>query len=243
MSSCPECGAEVSYAVEEARVLTGTCDSCHKVTTLLQGTVPLGTGGASEASEGGVPATAEGLECSECGGGLTVEATSDGSLEVRCAECETVAKFVPEGAKPEITDERPPRREFRDRGDRGGDRGGDRQRGGAPNSRPCRQCGAPLTFTTDENGQLTGECSSCGNRFTLPPRRDNFSGGGRSGPPRYGGRSSGGYSRGGSGGGGGRGWSSGGSGYRGGARTDRRREGSRDSDDDERPRRRRPRAE
>jgi DNA-directed RNA polymerase subunit M/transcription elongation factor TFIIS len=234
MSSCPECGADVTYSVEEARVLTGTCDSCHKVTTLLQGTVPLGTGAPSDASaaEGGAPATAEGLECSECGSALTVEASSDGSLEVRCAECETVARFVPEGAKSGAREERPPRREFRDRDDR--------PRGGAPNSRPCRQCGAPLTFTTDENGQLTGECSSCGNRFTLPPRRDNFSGGGRSGPSRYGGRSSGGYNR------GGRGWSSGGSGYRGGGsggRPDRRRDASRDSDDDERPRRRRPRPE
>jgi DNA-directed RNA polymerase subunit M/transcription elongation factor TFIIS len=236
MSSCPECGAEVTYSVEEARVLTGTCDSCHKVTTLLQGTVPLGTGVPSdaEAPEGGAPATAEGLECSECGSALTVEASADGSLEVRCAECETVARFVPEGAKSTSPDERPARREFRDRGDR--------PRGGAPNSRPCRQCGAPLTFTTDENGQLTGECSSCGNRFTLPPRRDNFSGGGSRGPPRYGGRSSGGYNRGGSGGG--RGWSSGGSGYRGGGRSsDRRRDSGRDSDDEDRPRRRRPRAE
>jgi len=240
MSSCPECGSEVNYSVEEARVLTGTCDSCHKVTTLLQGTVPLGTGAPTDAarSEDAVAATAEGLECSECGSTLTVEASTDGSLEVRCAECETVARFVPESAKSEgreERDDRPPRREFRDRG-------ADRPRGGAPNSRPCRQCGAPLTFTTDENGQLTGECSSCGNRFTLPPRRDNFSGGGgRSGPSRYGGRSSGGYNRG--GGSGGRGWSSGGSGYRGGGRPDRRRYGDRDGDDDERPRRRRPRAE
>lgn len=228
MSSCPECGAEVAYSVEEARVLTGTCDACHKVTTLLQGTVPLGTGSGSGATGESAPATAEGLECSECGSALTVEASTDGSLEVRCPECETVARFVPEGAKTEDRDDRPPRREFRDRGDR--------PRGGAPNSRPCRQCGAPLTFTTDENGQLTGECSSCGNRFTLPPRRDRFSGGGRSGPPRYGGRSSGGYNR-----GGGRGWSSGGSGYRGGGRSDRRRDA--DSDDDDRPRRRRPRPE
>jgi DNA-directed RNA polymerase subunit M/transcription elongation factor TFIIS len=234
MSSCPECGAAVSYSVEEARVLTGTCDACHKVTTLLQGTVPLGTGAPTDdsASEGGAPATAEGLECSECGSALTVEASSDGSLEVRCAECETVARFVPEGAKMDNREERPVRREFRARNDR--------PRGGAPNSRPCRQCGAPLTFTTDENGQLTGECSSCGNRFTLPPRRDNFSGGGRGGPSRYGGRSSGGFNR------GGRGWSSGGSGYRGGGsggRPYRSRDTGRDSDEDERPRRRRPRPE
>ncbi len=234
MSSCPECGADVAYSIEEARVLTGTCEACHKVTTLLQGTVPLGTGAApaSEASEDGGAAAVEGLECSECGSALTVEASSDGSLEVRCAECESVARFVPEGARSEGREERAPRREFRERGDR--------PRAGAPNSRPCRQCGAPLTFTTDENGQLIGECSSCGNRFTLPPRRDNFAGGGRGGPSRYGGRSSGGYGRGGEG----RSWSSGRSGYRGSGRFGRRREGGRDSDeDDDRPKRRRPRSD
>jgi LSD1 subclass zinc finger protein len=233
MSSCPECGAEVEYSVEEARVLTGTCGSCHKVTTLFQGTVPLGTGTPTDGEGSGEAASnpASGLECSECGSPLGVEATADGSLEVRCAECETVARFVPETRAPSETREP---RESRERPQRGGyrERG---PPGGAPNARPCRQCGAPLTFTTDENGQLTGECSSCGNRFTLPPRRDNFGGGARRGPPRYGGDRGGGYDR--------RpgGWSSGGSGYRGGASRDRRRPRDADDSDDARSRRRKRR--
>ena len=73
-----------------------------------------------------------------------------------------------------------------------------------PRSRPCRQCGAPLRFTTNEEGLLVGECEACGNRFTLPPRTeggrreggfgrdDRGSRGRRFGPPS--GRSKGGRS-------------------------------------------------
>lgn len=243
VSTCPGCGAEVSYAVQETRVLTGTCADCHRVTTLVEGPLPMGTavatGGEEAPTAGESSPAAGGPECAECGSPLSISAREDGMLEVHCAECETTTTFVPEGSAPP-----PPPRERSERYERPRQR--DDSRGeGASNARPCRQCGAPLKFTTDDEGVLTGECSSCGNRFTLPPRRDSGSGrderggGGRygsRGPPRYG-RKPGGWS--GGGGSGGRpryGGSSGG--YR-------RREGGADegtSDDDTR-RRRRPRRE
>ena len=224
-------------------MLTGTCADCHRVTTLVEGPLPLGTAAAVAGEETptseAAPPTAGGPECAECGSPLAVSARADGMLEVSCAECETTTTFVPEGsASPRAPRERSERYERpRRREDSGGE--------GASNARPCRQCGAPLKFTTDEEGVLTGECSSCGNRFTLPPRRDSGfgrgdRGGGGSysprGPPRYG-RKPGGWSSGGGSGGRPRyGGSSGG--YR-------RREGSSDdrSSDDDARRRRRPRRE
>ncbi len=229
MGSCPHCGSEVSFAVEEARVLTGTCPSCQKVTTLFEGPVPLGSAGP-EAAPGEAAEKGEdtGLECSECGGSLTIEPSPDGSIEVACTECETVARYVPEerGSPRGPSEEGPRSRPGRDR----------ERASPGPRSRPCRQCGAPLTFTTDENGQLTGECASCGNRFTLPPRTDGYGGGNRGPPrrygsrpgPRYGGRSGG--------------WSSGG-GYRPRSGDDRRRDRGSDDDRDDRSRRRRRRDE
>jgi uncharacterized membrane protein YgcG len=250
VSTCPGCGAEVSFAVQETRVLTGTCAGCQRVTTLIEGPLPLGTAvpGAGEEtpSEGAV--AGEGPECAECGSPLTVAAREDGMLEVSCAECETVTTFVPEGSSPPRAprdrEERSPSRGDRPRRREESSSSGD---AGFSNARPCRQCGAPLKFTTDAEGVLTGECSSCGNRFTLPPRRDSGSGrgdrGGYSsrGPPRYG-RKPGGWSGGGGSGGG----SSGGrpSRYGGSSGGYARRERSSDGDDsgDDR-RRRRPRRE
>jgi hypothetical protein len=217
-------------------VLTGTCPDCQRVTTLVEGPLPMGTPAAGEGEE--LPSAAApspepgGPECAECGSPLSVAARPDGSLEVSCPECETVTTFVPEGRAPSAGPSFEERRDDRPR----------RRDSGTPegfrNARPCRQCGAPLTFTTDENGQLTGECSSCGNRFTLPPRRDAGGGGGDRGggrypprgPPRYG-RKPGGWSS-----GGGRRPGGGSGSYR------RRDSDSRDRDDDERPRRR-PRRE
>lgn len=220
-------------------MLTGTCSGCQRVTTLVEGPLPLGTAVPGDGEE--VPSadggSGPGPECAECGSLLTVSAREDGMLEVSCAECETTTTFVPEGSAPPRAprdrDERPSRDDRPRRREESG--------GGFANARPCRQCGAPLKFTTDSEGVLTGECSSCGNRFTLPPRRDSGPGrgdrGGYSprGPPRYG-RKPGGWSSGGGSGGRPRyGGSSGG--YR-------RREGSSDGDDsgDDR-RRRRPRRE
>jgi hypothetical protein len=245
VSTCPGCGAEVSYTVQETRVLTGTCADCHRVTTLVEGPLPLGTAAPGEGEdtpsmEAPTP-VAGGPECAECGSPLAVAAREDGMLTVSCAECETTTTFVPEGSAPP-----PPPRERAGRSDRyeRPRRRDDSEGEGAPNARPCRQCGAPLKFTTDAEGVLTGECASCGNRFTLPPRRDSGYGRGdrgggdrygSRGPPRYGRRPGGYSSR--SGGAGGRpryGGSSGGN---------RRRDdawGGGSSDDDTR-RKRRPR--
>src|SRR5580658_4425281 len=235
VSTCPGCGAEVSYAVQETRVLTGTCAGCQRVTTLVEGPLPLGTPVPGDGEE--VPSEAAGMaggpECAECGSPLTISASDDGMLEVACAECETTTKFVPEGsAAPRPPREREERGGRDDRPRRRDDAGG----GGFANARPCRQCGAPLKFTTDDEGVLTGECSSCGNRFTLPPRRDSGAGRGerggyaRRGPPRYGRKPGGGSGGGRSGGRPRYGGSSGGYG---------RRERSSDGDDSGDDRRRR----
>ena len=221
-------------------MLTGTCAECHRVTTLVEGPLPLGTRVAAteEApAAAGAPATSPGgPECAECGSPLTISARYDGMLEVRCSECETTTTFVPEGHGAPPTP--------RDREERyGRPRRRDEQGGGAGSAaRPCRQCGAPLKFTTDAEGVLTGECSSCGNRFTLPPRRElGYGRGDRSGGSRYGARGAPRYGRrpGGWSGGGGTG---GRPRYGGGSAGYRRREGASEerSSEDSR-RRRRPR--
>jgi hypothetical protein len=224
-------------------VLTGTCADCHRVTTLVEGPLPIGTpnpaaGEAVRAPE--TPSATPGApECAECGSPLAISARDDGTLEVSCTECETTTTFVPEGTgSPRAPRER---RESYERPRRREGVGGE----APPNARPCRQCGAPLRFTTDAEGVLTGECSSCGNRFTLPPRRDSgFGRGGRAGggrygsrgPPRYG-RRPGGWSD--AGGAGGRPrYGGGGGGYR-----RRERSSEESSSDDDSRRRRRPRRE
>jgi DNA-directed RNA polymerase subunit M/transcription elongation factor TFIIS len=231
-TTCPGCGEEVAYEAQETRVLTGTCSGCHRVTTLVEGPLPLGTPPSGVASPGPpAAAAATGPECAECGSVLSISAREDGLLEVSCSECETTTTFVPQGSE---APERPRERSG------GFDR--PRRRSGpmdaAPNARPCRQCGAPLTFTTDDAGTLTGECASCGNRFTLPPRReerfgrtgDRRGGGGGyagRGPPRYG-RSPG-------------RWTDRGGAGRDGYRRDSRPYRSRDDDRSDPKRRRRPR--
>ena len=185
--SCPDCGAAVEFAEQEARLLTGTCAGCGKMVTVVAG-VHLEPGTAEETSAGGstsTPAPASGPTCEECGAPLSIQI--DGrTLTAECESCDTMLQFFQ--GEPDSAPERPPRGRSFDGGRRTG--GGEGFR--PMNSRPCRQCGAPLRFTTSEDGVLTGECDSCGNRFTLPPRRDSgrgggFGGSGRRGPPgRYG---------------------------------------------------------
>jgi hypothetical protein len=139
-------------------------------------------GSADETAEPGtVPSGGPaGPACAECGGPLTIEI--DGrTLTAECDSCDTTIQFFQ--GDPDSRPSRPPRERSFD---------GPRREGGGEgfrpmNARPCRQCGAPLKFTTGEDGVLTGECESCGNRFTLPPRRDSgrggFGGPGRRGPP------------------------------------------------------------
>ena len=188
-SSCPDCGAEMEFAEQEVRLRTGRCGACGHDFALLEGAalptpLPGGTGGATPAAEAEITLP----ECAECGSPLALRTRRDGSIEARCDECEASTIYVPRGKAEEEEGARP--RRFAPSGP------------GVPRGRPCRQCGAPLRFTTNEEGLLVGECDACGNRFTLPPREGRggegrrFSRGGgprgrpygdRRGRPRWGG--------------------------------------------------------
>jgi DNA-directed RNA polymerase subunit RPC12/RpoP len=178
-SSCPDCGEEVEFAEREVHLRTGTCAACGHEFTLVAGaqmTVPEATGAPrGPEAEAATPRPEGGPECADCGRPLRFEAHPDGSLEARCDECETSAMFVPQSEERPAPSERAERRFSRGPP-------------GETRSRPCRQCGAPLRFSTNEEGLLVGECESCGNRFTLPPR----AGGGRGAPPFSSGRPGGG---------------------------------------------------
>ncbi len=179
-NSCPECGTSMDFEQRDVRLRTGTCPSCAKEFAFVEGTTvssrlgtpPSGPAGPSGEGTSVSEGTEGGPECEECGSLLSFREGKGGSLEAVCADCETTTVFVPkrEAARPERERERPERLDA-----------------GAPRSRPCRKCGAPLRFSTGDDGMLVGECEACGNRFTLPPR-DDRPGGGRSdrGGPRYG---------------------------------------------------------
>jgi uncharacterized Zn finger protein (UPF0148 family) len=171
----------MDFEQREVHLRTGTCPSCSKEFAFVEGATvsrlaPVGSpdSGDSDEATAAATVTAGGPECETCGAPLAFREGTGGSLEVVCADCETTTVFVPQRApgRPERIRERAPR--FDD--------------AGPPRGRPCRKCGAPLRFSTGEDGNLVGECDSCGNRFTLPPREGN--GGdrprGRGGPPRYG---------------------------------------------------------
>ncbi len=194
--SCPECGADAVFEERAARLLQGSCPDCGRAFTILQhasehapalGDVPATAGAAPALDEDGVPRAApDGPACGVCGTTLAVRASSETSLEVTCPSCETRVSYVLD--RPEA---RPRERRFvevsrggprEDRGPPREDRGGPRDDREGPRARPCRECGGPLSFTTDAEGNVSGECASCGNRFTLPPR-PRFGGGGGRGPP------------------------------------------------------------
>jgi hypothetical protein len=156
--------------------LTGTCEGCgQSVRIFEEGPAPPAgpappTGEADSSgkdSPGSLP-DSSGVACEECGTDLRMSPADEGGLEAFCSECKTTLTYVlrPEESTPTSYDSRPARREFREGG--GEDRGS--------RARPCRQCGAPLRFTTGEDGSISGECASCGNRFTLPRRRDSDGG-------------------------------------------------------------------
>ena len=244
--SCPDCGAETGFVEHAARILQGTCSGCGKTFTILEGAPAVsspsaggpvdpagGTGTSGASLSSGAPA---GPPCSVCGAALAVRA-SDTGLEARCSSCSTTFTYVlatspfPGPGRAYPSRGRPAPRE-------------EAGRFGPPRSRPCRECGGPLRFTTEPDGNVTGECDSCGNRFTLPPRRE-FGGGrdggdrrrpGRGGPPSF--RRGGRYPSA-RGGGDAPRFRSGGPPYR---RRERREE-SDDEDDSSDRRRRRPRRE
>jgi hypothetical protein len=156
----------------------------------------------------------------ECDGTLELQVVGGDRLVGVCSDCDEEFTFrllrpkaEEEGDDAGEREERPRRRSF----DRPG--GDDR----APPSRPCRQCGGQLSFETADDGTLTGRCASCGNTFSLAPRRPGGPRGGGGGFRGRGGRDFGG---------------GGGGGYRGrppGRRFERRRD---DDDGDDRRRRR-----
>ena len=175
-SACPQCGVEMEFAERDVRLRTGTCGGCQHEFTFVEGTTLPGVGtprasaaspDAGEAGDSSSAASVEGLACPECGASMSVSLGEGGALDVQCSTCDTRTAYLPASERPAfVPRERPARRRDATEED---DRG-------PASSRPCRQCGAPLRFSTGDDGMLTGECDSCGNRFTLPPRRE-FGGG------------------------------------------------------------------
>ena len=168
---CPECGAEAVFAERNARVLHGSCAGCGGTFTIVRDESPSGassgpaTGSATDGP--GAPAAVSPVpspSCADCGGPLAVKNSSATSLVATCDSCATSLTYVLAPSRAEAPDARYAARPRAPRGEAG--------RFGTPRARPCRECGGPLRFSTDENGNVTGECGSCGNRFTLPPRRE-----------------------------------------------------------------------
>lgn len=169
----------MEFEQREVRLRTGTCPSCAKEFALLEGSevasrmapLPAEPGRTpAEGEEGETESAGEPLECEECGSPLSVRAGRAGTLEVSCPDCETVTVYAAKQGS------RGPERQEGTRG---------RYEPSAPRVRPCRQCGAPLRFSTTEDGGVVGECDSCGNRFTLPPRRGGEGGRGLRGRPNF----------------------------------------------------------
>ena len=167
--TCPDCGAAMTYEAHPASILLGTCPGCGHAFTLVDGMLPpppvSGSGPAGEpprspdvGSQGG---DGRGVPCETCGSSLTFRAGARGGIQGVCPACHTTQSYRP------IT-ERPPARGWSDRR-RPFDRGDEEPQ--LPRTRPCRECGGPLTFSTNPDGTVEGVCAACGNRFTLPPRR------------------------------------------------------------------------
>lgn len=192
-SSCPGCGAAVEFAPRTVHAVHGTCAACGGTFTVLEsgsGMSPPGVpieagvpesppaadiGGSASGRGAGAP---PGPPCAQCGTPLALRSWTADLARAVCPDCGATIEY---------------RTMSLPRAPRGRPGGGFEARGSprdlsAPRSRPCRECGGPLTFSTDASGVVTGSCASCGNRFTLPPRSDRD----RRGPP---GRT-GGFSRG-----------------------------------------------
>jgi hypothetical protein len=183
-SSCPGCGESVDLEGRSVQLWSGSCPSCQRELSLLEGAaldsdrpaLAEGTAGPAAAAVSGGPA----IPCPDCAGVLALRPAPAGGLHAVCGSCEAEFDFRIQSPEEDMPS---PRGE----GGRGPPRRFDREEGGdRPPSRPCRECGGPLRFSTGPDGRVTGECSSCGNRFTLPPREDR----GRFGRGRPGGGSS-----------------------------------------------------
>lgn len=173
---CPACGASVPLETRSARVSRGTCPGCGSTLTLLHetnggGMTPPSGGESSEsAAVHASPASADSPPspgCPSCGTPLTFQNVSRFGVEAVCSGCGTESQY--RLVSPTEGSEEPPAPGSR----------APRERSGfaRTDARPCRECGGPLRFSTTPDGRVAGECASCGNRFTLPPRREG------SGPP------------------------------------------------------------
>jgi hypothetical protein len=246
--SCPQCNADVVYTAHPGTILLGHCDACGESLTLLSGSpaiidpnAPVVEATPHGRKHGGktAPEAAPSIECPSCDGPLSVRWNPDNNLETTCPSCNLTVTYMAEGSpgfRPPMV-EAPRARQWR-----GGDRTAS-DRGAPPaerTARPCRQCGAPLRFSTSPDGTVQGECTACGNRFSMAPRPDGpRGGGGRGGPRSFGGPPRrGGF-------GGGRGFSRGGppGARRFSPRGPPRRDDDNDDDDGGDRRRRRPRRE
>jgi len=179
-ASCPHCGGATNFTVQDARLLRGTCPDCGVTSTVVQevtgGQLPEAPEGTSPLSASPAPAAAgptspEGPPCPTCGTALVLRSWSAVSVEADCTSCGSTTRYRTLSGDRDF--ERPVEHGRRPRGSDVEER--------EPRGRPCRECGGTLRFSTDAAGVLTGECAQCGNRFTLPPRRDFDR---RSGPPR-----------------------------------------------------------
>jgi len=179
--SCPHCGASTHFSPQDARVLHGTCPECGVTSTIVQATAagvePASPSGPSESASVRPELDARearpaepGPACPVCGTALTLRAWSVEAIEAGCVSCGSTTRYRA------MREDRGPRP--RGTWERRGREGGPAM--GGPRGRPCRECGGPLSFTTDAEGVLTGECAQCGNRFTLPPRTYDRA----TGPPR-----------------------------------------------------------
>lgn len=188
-NSCPDCGTSMEFERREVLLRTGTCPSCAKEFAFVEGAgvssrLPSPSSGLETPSETAPTeghGDESGPECDVCGAPLAFREGREGSIEVVCADCETTSVFVPQRGAPRlerVLEERPERPGRPERPARFDSE--------TPRGRPCRKCGAPLRFSTGADGNLVGECDSCGNRFTLPPRDESGRGKGDRGGPRYG---------------------------------------------------------
>ena len=181
-STCPSCGAEMEFSERSVVLRTGTCPACAKEFAFVEGTTLSDHLPESEETSGATPVGApirvaeEGPECEECGAPLRFRTGRGGRLLAICTDCEATTTFRAERAA--TVEEAPTQR-----GPASGPAAGE-----GPHGRPCRKCGAPLRFSTDEEGLLVGECDSCGNRFTLPPRPQTGRDRDFRGRPSYGGK-------------------------------------------------------
>ncbi len=178
----------MEFETRTTTVQSGTCGGCgHQLAVFQAGAVPTTVGVAeSEGSPAAEPARSwktaaapVGPPCQACGAALTFRSAGGLGIEATCSGCGAVSSYVPAGMAPprEFARRGAPRPERDERPDRSDDSGPGFR---SSNARPCRECGGPLRFSTAPDGTISGECGSCGNRFTLPPRRD-FDGGGRGG--------------------------------------------------------------